>query len=121
MLSFLFITACNTGDKFPKISVGMNKNAVIKILGNPDSVSQQPPYEILTDSNRMTTFYSDDKGDYHVVLENNKVIEYRVNNIRQSDNSTRERAEAARYVTETSSPKITTCVDHYGNSVCHSM
>ncbi|WP_273837873.1 hypothetical protein [Providencia rettgeri] len=121
ILSFLFITACTTGDKISKVTVGMNKNDVIKILGNPDGISHQPPYEMLTYSNRMTAFYSDDKGDYHVVLENNKVVEYGVTNIRQGDTSARDRAEAARLSAERSLPQTTTCVDHYGNTVCHSM
>ena len=70
----LIIAGCATTSKMNKVSIGMTKNEVITIMGNPDSTAGIGREETL----RYTLYNAsvDMYEEYWVVLQNGKVYKY---------------------------------------------
>ena len=77
------LSACVMGDKISQLRPGMTKAAVINKLGAPDGYRQgENGEEVLRYSNRISTGWSGDRGDYYVTLRNGVVVEYGAEQIR---------------------------------------
>jgi hypothetical protein len=71
------------GDKISQLRPGMTKAAVINKLGAPDGYRQgENGEEVLRYSNRISTGWSGDRGDYYITLRNGIVVEYGAEQIR---------------------------------------
>lgn len=95
VLAFVFLSGCTTGEKWSNISKGMNKLEVVKVLGSPDGISNKEEYELFSYTNRMTSLFSDDKADYHVLFKDGFVEQYGVTNVRTVYNPNRVSASEA--------------------------
>jgi hypothetical protein len=83
-LLLLVLSACATGEKISRLDAGMSKQQVIDMLGRPDGFQAAGDYEALTYTNRLISGWSWDRADYHVILENNRVIQYGAGTVRQN-------------------------------------
>ncbi|WGL96308.1 hypothetical protein [Arsenophonus nasoniae] len=88
ILSLLFLSGCTTGEKMSSIFLGMNKNQVISILGNPDGAALLDNYELLAYSNRLISGWSYDKADYKLIFKDGKLIQYGPEKIRPDNGRT---------------------------------
>jgi outer membrane biogenesis lipoprotein LolB len=70
------LTACTTGEKMSQVQPGMTMAQVKAVLGNPDGFRQVGDVSYYQYSNRLTSGWSWDKGDYEVAFRNGKVIGY---------------------------------------------
>ncbi|WP_151995894.1 outer membrane protein assembly factor BamE domain-containing protein [Buttiauxella massiliensis] len=91
----LLLTACTTGEKIGDLSPGMSREQVIKTLGKPDGDAVNGKNELLTYSNRLMSGWGYDRADYKVVLEDNKVVQYGADVIRQDNGAAAARALTA--------------------------
>lgn len=91
----LLLTACATGEKIGDLSPGMSREQVIQTLGKPDGDAVNGKNELLTYSNRLMSGWSYDRADYKVVLEDNKVVQYGADVIRQDNGMAAARALTA--------------------------
>lgn len=89
------LTSCTTGEKISDLAPGMSRDQVIKTLGKPDGDAVNGKNELLTYSNRLMSGWSYDKADYKVVLEDNKVVQYGADVIRQDNGAAAARALTA--------------------------
>ncbi|WP_064569317.1 hypothetical protein [Klebsiella aerogenes] len=89
------LTGCTTGEKMADISRGMSREQVVKTLGNPDGNAISGKYEMLTYSNRLMSGWGYDKADYKIILEDNKVVQYGAENVRQDNGASAARALSA--------------------------
>jgi outer membrane protein assembly factor BamE (lipoprotein component of BamABCDE complex) len=76
------LTACTTGEKISQIRPGMTTAQVTAVLGHPDGFRQVGDVSYYQYSNRLTSGWGWDKGDYEVVFRNGKVISYGATGIR---------------------------------------
>jgi hypothetical protein len=77
------LLGCVMGDKISQIRPGMTKAQVVAKLGSPDGYKQgEHGEEVLRYSNRISTGWSGDRGDYFVTLRNGVVVEYGAETIR---------------------------------------
>lgn len=95
VLLSLLLTACTTGEKIGDLAPGMSRDQVIHTLGNPDGVAVNGKNELLTYSNRLMSGWGYDRADYKVVLEDNKVVQYGADVIRQDNGAAAARALTA--------------------------
>ncbi|MGI8437801.1 MAG: outer membrane protein assembly factor BamE domain-containing protein [Chthoniobacterales bacterium] len=80
--SLLF--GCVTGEKMGRLSPGMSAADVVGVLGRPDGFRNEPDgSEVWTYSNRMASGWSNDRGDYNVVFQNGRVVQFGAGAIRQ--------------------------------------
>jgi hypothetical protein len=66
-------SACTTGEKMSGIEPGMTRQQVVGILGRPDAVRSNGPYEQLGYTHRLITAWSCDRSDFTVVLKDGRV------------------------------------------------
>ena len=76
------ITACTTGEKISQIRPGMTTGQVTAILGHPDGFRQAADMSYYQYSNRLTSGWGWDKGDYEVAFRNGRVVSYGATGIR---------------------------------------
>ena len=95
VMIIMSLVACTTGEKMSDISRGMSKEQVVKTLGNPDGNAVSGKYEMLTYSNRLMSGWAYDKADYKIILEDNKVVQYGAENVRQDNGAAAARALTA--------------------------
>ena len=76
------LTACTTGEKISQLRPGMTTGQVTAILGHPDGFRQVGDVSYYDYSNRLTSGWGWDKGDYEVAFRNEKVIAYGPTQIR---------------------------------------
>ena len=72
------LAACATGEKMSQIRPGMTTGQVTAILGHPDGFRQVGDEY----SNRLTSGWGWDKGDYEVAFRNGRVVSYGATGIR---------------------------------------
>jgi hypothetical protein len=80
----LALAGCVTGERQQKLQIGMDKQAVIRIMGHPTGDRVDGSYEALGWSNRLMSGWSWDRADYSVILKNGHVVEYGVGTVRQN-------------------------------------
>jgi hypothetical protein len=71
---FLF-SACTTAEKMSRLERGMTRQQVVAILGRPDAVRSNGPYEQLEYTNRLIP-WSGDRSDFNVILKEGQVVEF---------------------------------------------
>jgi hypothetical protein len=76
------LTACTTGEKISQIRPGMTPGQVTAILGHPDGFREIGDVSYYQYSNRLTSGWGWDKGDYEVAFRNEKVIGYGATEVR---------------------------------------
>ena len=69
-------SACTTGEKMSGIEPGMTRQQVVGILGRPDAVRSNGPYEQLEYTHRLVTGWSWDRSDFKVILKDGRVLEF---------------------------------------------
>ena len=74
MVILIALTGCATTSKMNKVSLGMTKNEVLKLMGNPVSTAGIGTEETLRYN--LYNAYSDMYEEYWVVLQNDKVYKY---------------------------------------------
>ncbi len=79
--SFLF--SCITGEQITNLRPGMTENEVSKIMGNPDGFKVREGFTVFTYNNRLISGWSSDRADYHVILRDNKLVEYGAGEVRE--------------------------------------
>ena len=80
----LWLSACVTGNAVRDLAPGMSRAEALSALGAPDGMRSDPPYEILTYSNRLMSGWSWDRTDYYVILVDGRVAEYGNGEVRQN-------------------------------------
>jgi hypothetical protein len=82
-LSFVSLfSGCTTGEKMSNLERGMTRQQVVAILGRPDAVRSNGPYEQLEYTNRLITGWGWDRSDFNVILKDGRVVEYGHGDIR---------------------------------------
>ena len=81
-IAIAMLTACMTGEKISQIRPGMTTGQVTTILGHPDGFREAGDVSYYQYSNRLTSGWGWDKGDYEVAFRNGKVIGYGATEIR---------------------------------------
>jgi hypothetical protein len=81
-IAAVLLTACTTGEKISQVRPGMTTGQVTAILGHPDGFRQLGDVSYYQYSNRLTSGWGWDKGDYEVAFRNGKVIGYGPTEIR---------------------------------------
>lgn len=76
IVSVLIVSSCATGEMMSRLSPGMNKKEVVKILGKYDGYKNEGEYEILSYNHRLVTGWAWDRADYKVILKEDKVVEW---------------------------------------------
>jgi outer membrane protein assembly factor BamE (lipoprotein component of BamABCDE complex) len=76
------LAACATGEKMSQIRPGMTTGQVTAILGHPDGFRQVGDVSYYQYSNRLTSGWGWDKGDYEVAFRNGRVVSYGATGIR---------------------------------------
>ena len=84
VLISVFLLACATGEKITRLGAGMSKQQVIDTPGCPDGFRTSGEYEALTYTNRLISGWSWDRADYHVILQNGRVVQYGAGTVRQN-------------------------------------
>ena len=72
--SLLF--ACTTGEQMSRLEPCMTRQQVVGILGRPDAVRSNGPYEQLEYTHRLITGWSWDRSDFKVILKDGRVVEF---------------------------------------------
>ena len=85
ILSTVFIVGCVTGERIHSLNPGMSQDQVMSTLGRPDGFKVQGDYTSLDYINRLISGWSWDRTDYHVILKNDKLVEYGAGEIRMRD------------------------------------
>lgn len=85
ILLLFFLVGCATGELMSKLRPGMSKNEVADILGNPDGYQSRGEYEAMKYSHRLVTGWAWDRADYHVILKDQRVVEYGTGEVRVKD------------------------------------
>jgi SmpA / OmlA family len=75
-ITLVALTACTTGEKISQIRPGMTTGQVTATLGHPDGFRQVGDVSYYQYSNRLTSGWGWDKGDYEVAFRNGRVISY---------------------------------------------
>lgn len=75
LISIVLISSCAYASKMNRLSLGMSKGEVIKLLGEPTSAKAVEGEEIL-EYRFYTEYWRYDLDSYWVILENSKVIKY---------------------------------------------
>ncbi|MBI4991434.1 hypothetical protein HZB96_05065 [Candidatus Gottesmanbacteria bacterium] len=70
----LLIAGCATAAKMNRLSVGMSKDEVIKVMGNPNSQKASEGVECL--EYYLSNSMMGDTGTYWVMMKDGKVIQY---------------------------------------------
>lgn len=70
-----------------KLDEGMEREKVIKILGEPDGIRRKGEYEVLKYSNVRMFEMRKDKADYFVILKDDKVVQYGTGQIKIDKNT----------------------------------
>ena len=70
------LSACTTGEKMSSLEPGMTRQQVVGILGRPDAVRRNGPYEQLEYTHRLITGWSWDRSDFKVILKDGRVLEF---------------------------------------------
>jgi hypothetical protein len=76
------LSACTTSEKMSESRPGMTRQQVVGILGRPDAVRSNGPYEQLEYTHRLVTGWSLDRSDFNVLLKNGRVVEFGLGEIR---------------------------------------
>jgi hypothetical protein len=76
------LVSCTTGEKISQVQPGMTMGQVKAILGRPDGFRQVGDVTYYQYSNRLTSGWSWDKGDYEVAFRNGRVASYGPTGIR---------------------------------------
>jgi outer membrane protein assembly factor BamE (lipoprotein component of BamABCDE complex) len=77
LMMLLFVVGCGTSaQRLNQVSVGMTKQDVVRVLGNPESVSAANGQEVLvyTLSNSWNSQFWNSR--YQVVIQNGRVVAY---------------------------------------------
>ena len=69
-------SACTTGEQMSRLEPGMTRQQVVGVLGRPDAVRSNGPYEQLEYTHRLITGWSWDRSDFKVILKNGRVVEF---------------------------------------------
>jgi hypothetical protein len=85
LLYGLIFVGCTTGEKIVNIREGLSKAEVIEMLGRPDGFQRSGDHEQLRYTNRIISGWSWDRGDYSVILKDDRVVEYGPGPVRQRD------------------------------------
>ena len=73
----VFVAAgCVTGQQMSQLTPGMTSDEVVEKLGKYDGYKQTGEYEILNWNHKLTSGWSWDRADYHVVLKDGLVVEW---------------------------------------------
>jgi hypothetical protein len=70
------LSACTTGEQMSRLEPGMTRQQVVGILGRPDAVRSNGPYEQLEYTHRLITGWSWDRSDFKVILKDGRVVEF---------------------------------------------
>jgi hypothetical protein len=70
------LSACTTGEQMSRLEPGMTRQQVVGILGRPNAVRSNGPYEQLEYTHRLITGWSWDRSDFKVILKDGRVIEF---------------------------------------------
>ena len=77
-------SACTTGEKMSSLEPGMTRQQVVGILGRPNAVRSNGPYEQLEYTHRLITGWSWDRSDFKVILKDGRVIELGHGEVRET-------------------------------------
>ena len=69
-------SACTTGEQMTRLEPGMTRQQVVGILGRPNAVRSNGPYEQLEYTHRLITGWSWDRSDFKVILKDGRVVEF---------------------------------------------
>jgi hypothetical protein len=70
------LSACTTGEQMSRLEPGMTRQQVVGILGRPNAVRSNGPYEQLEYTHRLITGWSWDRSDFKVILKDGWAIEF---------------------------------------------
>ena len=84
-LCLVLVVGCTTGEAISEIQIGMSESEVRNILGVPDGVSEKDGVRILKYIDRLVSGWSWNRGDYYVVLEKGKVVDYGASEVRHNN------------------------------------
>ncbi len=84
-LFLITIGGCTTGEKMPRLSLGMSQAEVVRILGKPDGFKPDGDHKVLKYTNKLISGWSADRADYFVILKDDQVTEYGAGEIRVKD------------------------------------
>ena len=122
--SAIAISGCATGDNFQDIARGMSRPQVIEIMGSPDGVDVRGNQEMLSYYNRLMSGWAWNRADYKILMTDDYVTAYAVENIVNTGPAMAEVIGAMGQGIQQSqqrqnyiqTPTYTTC-NSYGNSV----
>jgi SmpA/OmlA family protein len=66
------LSACTTGEQMSRLEPGMTRQQVVGILGRPNAVRSNGPYEQLEYTHRLITGWSWDRSDFKVILKDGR-------------------------------------------------
>ena len=73
----MLIQSCAiTGEQMSKLSPGMSKGDVVRVLGKFDGYKKKGEYEVLNYNHRYASGWAHDRADYVVILKKGKVVEW---------------------------------------------
>jgi hypothetical protein len=70
------LTGCATAERMKKLSPGMSREQVVKIMGRPTGAQVKGSYEQLQYAHRLLHGWSNDRADLSVVLKDGRVVAY---------------------------------------------
>ena len=70
------LSACTTGEQMSRLEPCMTRQQVVGILGRPDAVRSNGPYEQLEYTHRLITGWSWDHSDFKVIFRDGRVVEF---------------------------------------------
>ena len=85
LLCLLLVVGCTTGEMISEIQIGMSESEVREVLGVPDGISEKDGVRILKYIDRLVSGWSWNRGDYYVVLENDRVVDYGASEVRHNN------------------------------------
>jgi hypothetical protein len=88
LIFVLFLTGCATGQQIRNnVQPGMSVAQVSAALGRPDGVSTIGEFTVYTYANRLVSGWAWDRADYHIVMKDDKVVQYGPGTIRPGSNN----------------------------------
>lgn len=86
LVSFILIlvlSGCVAGEKATRISPGMTKQEVFRVMGKPDGYQEREGHEIYKYTNRLISGWSWDRADYSFIFKDDRLIEYGSGDVRE--------------------------------------
>ena len=68
-----------------QLSPGDSPSIVEKKLGKADGFKVRGKFTVYTYNHKLITGYAWDRADFHVIFEDNKVVEYGMGEVREKD------------------------------------